>query len=100
MSPGLPEEQIFQLTRGTVTIGRTKDNAVYCLHKSLSRRHAQIDFDGFKATVTDLQSKNGLFFAGMRVSHCTVGEGDKFRCGDIIFLLEGVTARSPRMSVP
>ena len=60
MNPGLPDEQIFPLAPGLVTIGRTKDNTVFCLHKSLSRKHAQIDVDGAKVKVTDLQSKNGI----------------------------------------
>lgn len=99
MNPGLPEEQSFALPVGTITIGRTKDNDVYCLHKSLSRRHAQVDFDGNHVRVTDLQSKNGIFHNGKRVQRCDLHEGDSFRCGDITFLLEGATTRSPKMSV-
>jgi adenylate cyclase len=98
MNPGLPEEQIFPVPRGQgpVTIGRTKDNVVFCLHKSLSRKHAQLEVEGNgRVKVTDLQSKNGLFFNGKRVANCNVGEGDTFRCGDITFLVEGSTIRSP-----
>jgi adenylate cyclase len=100
MNPGLPEEQTFTLAPGSVTIGRTKDNAVFCLHKSLSRKHAQLDFDGVKLRITDLQSKNGIYFNGRRVGRCELAEGDSFRCGDITFLLEGMTTRSPRVSQP
>lgn len=96
MNPGLPEEQTFPLAPGTLTIGRTKDNAVFCLHKSLSRKHAQLDYDGVKLKITDLQSKNGVFFNGRRVGRCELHEGDSFRCGDITFLLEGSTTRSPK----
>lgn len=98
MNPGLPEEQQFILRPGTVTIGRTKDNAVFCLHKSLSRKHAQLEFDGVKVRVTDLQSKNGVFYNGKRVARCEVLEGDSFRCGDITFLVESATTRSPKLS--
>ena len=99
MNPGLPEEQSFALPVGTITIGRTKDNDVYCLHKSLSRKHAQVDFDGTRVRVSDLQSKNGIFHNGKRVQKCDLHEGESFRCGDITFLLEGATTRSPKMSV-
>ena len=95
MNPGLPEEQTMALTPGTVTIGRTKDNHIVCMHKSLSRKHAQVDFDGQKLRVADLQSKNGIFFNGRRVASCELVEGDSFRCGDITFLLEGATTRVP-----
>ena len=98
MNPGLPEEQTFTLAPGSITIGRTKDNAIFCLHKSLSRKHAQLDFDGVKLRITDLQSKNGIYFNGRRVGRCELVEGDSFRCGDITFLLEGMTTRSPRVS--
>ncbi len=95
MNPGTPGEEQFRLTQGTVTIGRTKDNAVFCLHKSLSRRHAQIDFDGVKLRVTDLQSKNGIFVNGKRVRQAELLHGDSFRCGDITFLIEAATTQSP-----
>jgi adenylate cyclase len=100
MNPGLPGEQQFSLVQGTVTIGRTKDNAVFCLHKSLSRKHAQLEFDGVKVKVTDLQSKNGIFVNGKRVSRCELLMGDSFRCGDVTFLLEGATTRSPGFTRP
>lgn len=100
MNPGQPGEQQFRLVQGTVTIGRTKDNAVFCLHKSLSRRHAQIDFDGVKVKITDLQSKNGIFVNGKRVSQCELLQGDSFRCGDITFLIEAATTRSPGLTRP
>ena len=100
MNPGLPEEQSFALPSGSLTIGRTKDNDVCCLHKSLSRRHAKIQFDGSKVRVTDLQSKNGILFNGKRVANCELVEGDSFRCGDITFLLEGATTRSPKLTTP
>lgn len=99
MNPGLPDEQIFPLEPGTVTIGRTKDNEIFCLHKSLSRKHAQLDFDGTTVKVTDLQSKNGVFCNGRRVGRCELEEGDSFRCGDITFLLEGGTTRSPKLTL-
>ena len=90
MNPGLAEQQSFPLAPGArVTIGRTKDNAVLCLHKSLSRTHAELSFDGDRVRLTDLQSKNGVFVNGRRVARAEIGEGDTFRCGDVSFLLEG-----------
>ena len=87
------------LTVGTFTIGRTKDNQVVCMHKSLSRKHAQLTYDGKKLRVSDMQSKNGIFFNGRRVPTCDLVEGDSFRCGDITFLVEGATTRSPKISI-
>ncbi|MBC7052075.1 FHA domain-containing protein, partial [Salmonella enterica subsp. enterica serovar Enteritidis] len=76
MNPGTPEEATCLLSPGTVTIGRTKDNQIICQHKSLSRKHAQLDYDGNKVRLADLQSKNGVFFNGRRVPACELIEGD------------------------
>jgi len=99
LSPGTPDEQSFVLPMGSVTIGRTRDNQVFCTHKSLSRRHAQVDYDGKKVRIADLQSKNGIYFNGKRVPQCELVEGDSFRCGDIMILVEGATTRQPKISV-
>ncbi|MDB4936061.1 MAG: hypothetical protein JWP87_3033 [Labilithrix sp.] len=99
MNPGTAEEETFMLPVGTSTIGRTKDNQIVCMHKSLSRKHAQLDYDGKRVRIADLQSKNGIYFNGKRVPACEILEGDTFRCGDITFLVEGATTRSPRISV-
>ena len=87
------------LSPGSVTIGRTRENQIVCMHKSLSRKHAQVDYDGKKIRIADLQSKNGVYFNGKRVPSCELVEGDSFRCGDITFLIEGATTRSPKISV-
>ncbi len=99
MNPGTAEEEIFTVSVGTSTIGRTKENHIVCMHKSLSRKHAQLDYDGKTLRIADLQSKNGIYHNGKRVPACEVVEGDTFRCGDITFLLEGATTRSPKISV-
>lgn len=96
MYPGLAEQQDFPLTPGArLTIGRTKDNAVLCLHKSLSRTHAEVVYDGSVVQLTDLQSKNGVFVNGRRIARAELGEGDAFRCGDVPFLLEGTSKSDP-----
>lgn len=97
MNPGQPDERVFALSVGTVTLGRTRENAIFCLHKSLSRTHAELHFDGVRLRVTDLQSKNGVFFKGRRVEQCELVEGESFRCGDITFLVEGATIRGSSM---
>lgn len=99
VNPGLPDEQLYPLASGTFTIGRTKDNDICFVHKSLSRTHARIELDGQKIVITDLQSKNGVFHKGRRVARAEVKEGEAFRCGDISFMVESATSRLPKMSV-
>lgn len=100
MNPGQAEQRSFPLPRGTITIGRTHDNEICCLHKSLSRRHARVEFDGRVVRVTDLQSKNGVFYQGRRMPRFELKDGDSFRCGEVTFMLAGVTAKMDALTKP
>jgi adenylate cyclase len=85
LNPGLPGEKIHPLSDGTVTIGRTEDNAIFVLHKSISRKHAQLDVAGARVTLTDLQSKNGTWVNGERIDRRELKPGDQLKCGDVPF---------------
>jgi adenylate cyclase len=101
MNPGESGERTFPLPLGKVTIGRTKDNEVFCLHKSLSRKHAEIESDGARIRITDLASKNGVFVDGRRVRECDLHLGDIFRCGDVRFLVRNTASQTtPRPPPP
>ncbi len=45
-NPGQDDESAVEVRVGATTIGRTKDNDVFVLHKSLSRQHARLEHDG------------------------------------------------------
>ncbi len=88
-NPGQPDERTVDVRVGTTTIGRTKENDVWVLHKSMSRQHARIDHDGARATLVDLDSKNGTFVNGQRVTRVELAPGDSVRCGDVVFEIMG-----------
>ncbi len=50
-----------------LTIGRVADNGIVLDDPAISRHHLRIDWDGERATVTDLGSANGAFLAGSRL---------------------------------
>jgi adenylate cyclase len=100
MNPGMGEEQVFSLAVGRSTIGRTRDNAIVCVHKSLSRVHAALEFDGKHVRVIDLDSKNGVFVRGKRVRTLEIEDGDTFRCGDVNFMLEAGAHDAPPAAEP
>jgi adenylate cyclase len=85
LNAGGADERAFELRRGETSIGRTKDNDVYVLHTSLSRRHAKLEYDGARAVIVDLESKNGTFVEGERVQTRELRSGDRVRCGEIAF---------------
>lgn len=82
-NPGQDDERAVDVRVGATTIGRTKDNDVFVLHKSLSRQHARLEYDGKATFIVDLDSKNGTFVNGTRVNRVEVHPGDAIRCGDV-----------------
>ena len=86
LNPGKPDERVFELgDEGSTSIGRTSQNDVFVLHKSLSRRHAEIQASGDGWLVVDLGSKNGTFVDGVRVSRRELGAAHYIKCGDVVF---------------
>lgn len=56
------------LFAGRNVIGRDPDTAVRVDDRTISRHHAAIVISGHRATIEDLQSKNGTFVEGRRIS--------------------------------
>jgi adenylate cyclase len=89
LNPGLVDERVYELSPGVLSIGRTKDNDVYVLHKSLSRQHARLEVSADGIVLVDLDSKNGTYVNGARVDRRSLSVGDTFRCGDLVFRIAG-----------
>lgn len=75
-----------RLMLGTQTLGRQGE--IGCNDPTLSRRHAEISYDGSSARVADLSSRNGLFVNGERVSAKTLSDGDVVRVGSSVWVAE------------
>lgn len=99
--PGGPDEREVELRPGPNTLGRTSENDVAILHKSLSRAHARIDVDGERISLTDLGSKNGTSVDGVRVERRDLGESHALQFGDVkATFLRGVGAKPPMVDLP
>lgn len=74
-------------------IGREKDRASVCLpHAQVSRLHAQITKSGKGYVITDLNSANGTFINGNRVTTPTALErGDKIVIGPYSLYFDGAS---------
>jgi serine/threonine protein kinase len=59
--------QTFTLDKETVTIGRDKENDLILDDLKISRRHAQITWDGSNHYAMDLNSANGTYLEGARL---------------------------------
>lgn len=59
--------QILELTRRGLTVGRLPDNDLVLDKDAVSRHHLRLDWDGSRATATDLGSTNGTLLEGDRI---------------------------------
>jgi DNA-binding response OmpR family regulator len=68
------------LDKPVTTIGRWEDNDVIIPDRWVSRHHAQIRREGTRHIVEDLDSKNGLFVNGRRVTQpVALEDGDRIQ---------------------
>lgn len=84
---------------GSVKIGRTPDNDIVLNDPSVSRSHAEIKIDGAKITVIDLNSSNGTYVNGIKISRII---SSKANIGIGVFQLEvgGVEASKASAAPP
>lgn len=74
-----------------LTVGRDPTTDIHLDHRSLSRRHAQIERRGAALWVRDLDSHNGTFVNGKRIEEAQVlVEGDIIEVGRYRLSLDGV----------
>lgn len=81
------------LTGPVVVLGREPGMPGTLEDPSVSRRHARLTWDGARATLADLGSKNGTFVRGSRVDGPVVLEdGDDVRLGLVLLVFRGPRA--------
>jgi hypothetical protein len=72
----------------TTTIGRLADNTIVIDSPAVSSHHASVFNDGGLLAVEDLQSTNGTFVNGARVSRRILKHGDVLQVGDHRLVLD------------
>ncbi|WP_239334305.1 ATP-binding cassette domain-containing protein [Frankia sp. CiP3] len=81
----------YPLRRGTMSIGRSNDNDIVVADLLASRRHAEIFVGQSGVHVVDLDSANGTFLNGRKISREAVAQRDIIAVGHHLFQLEGET---------
>ena len=77
-------EREITLAQGRNLLGRTADCVIRVEAVSVSREHARIVVDRQEALIEDLDSKNGTFVNGARVTGTvTLQDGDEIRIGSV-----------------
>ncbi|HLV19846.1 MAG TPA: FHA domain-containing protein [Polyangiaceae bacterium] len=74
---------VVKLVRDEYTIGRAEDNAIRLTERNISRKHAGLRKGGDRWLLTDVQSYNGCYINGTRVSDpAQLEHGDLIQLGD------------------
>jgi diguanylate cyclase (GGDEF)-like protein len=74
----------FPLNGGPMVLGRDELCDIRIVDESVSRRHACIQADGNDYVIADMQSTNGTFVNGQRVSSRRLQDGDYLHIGNCI----------------
>jgi two-component system, NtrC family, sensor kinase len=84
---GRDQGALFDLEEGAIGIGRDAANVIQVHDTEVSRRHAQVQFDGTTCLISDLGSSNGTFVNGKRIDEeCKLVSGDRVQFGNTMML--------------
>src|SRR5215472_4683230 len=81
------------------TIGRVEDNTFQIAEPSVSSHHCEVLLRGAEVVVKDLNSTNGTFINGEKVSESPLKPGQVLRLGQIEMRLEGDGPAGPSKKV-
>jgi len=88
------------LVEGENVVGRAADADVRIATPEVSRRHARIVLRGRRATVEDLQSRNGTFLRGQPVNRPTsLADGDEIAFGPELAVFCSAVENTTRVAV-
>ncbi len=93
---GHDQGTLFEVEDGKQGIGRDPSNQIQVNDTEVSRRHAEVSFDGTACTVVDLDSSNGTFVNGKKISEATpLVTGDKLQVGGTVMLFTDPAENPP-----
>ena len=73
----------LELRVGITTVGRASACDLVISHPTVSRRHAEFDYNGEHCVVNDLGSRSGTLLNGRVVKEADVVAGDVLTLGDV-----------------
>ncbi len=78
------------------TVGRVEDNTFQIADPSVSSHHCEILLKGTDVVVKDLNSTNGTYINGDRISEATLKPGQTLRLGQVDLKLDGPASASKK----
>ena len=79
----------YELNVEKTTVGRVEDNAFQITEPSVSSHHAEIILRGNDVVIKDLNSTNGTFINGEKISEAVLKPGQTLKFGQVELRLEG-----------
>jgi hypothetical protein len=79
----------YPFPKGSITIGRRKENTIVFTNAEVSSSHARIDKVGTDYILTDLQSTNGTYVNSLKVLSHRLSHGDRISIGKNVLLFIG-----------
>lgn len=71
----------FTLSKNITTIGKKEDNDITLSDKTISRKHAEIEYLADSFILRDHDSTNGTYLNGSRVKEAYLSPGDRIKIG-------------------
>jgi hypothetical protein len=93
----------FELNAERTTVGRVEDNLFQIADPSVSSHHAEISLRGTEILVRDLNSTNGTFLNGEKISEVVLKPGQVLRFGQVELKIDDgqpVVAPAPALASP
>ena len=84
-----------ELKTGKTTVGRVEDNMFPIAEPSVSSHHCEVLLRGSEVVVRDLNSTNGTFISGEKVTEKVLKPGQILRLGQVEMRLEADAAGAP-----
>lgn len=78
------------------TVGRVEDNTFHIAEPSVSSHHAEVLLKGSDVVIKDLNSTNGTFINGERITEATLKPGQTLRLGNVEIKLDGPASASKK----
>lgn len=79
----------YELNTERTTVGRVDDNAFQIAEPSVSSHHAEILLRGNDVVIKDLNSTNGTFINGEKITESVLKPGQTLKFGQVELRLEG-----------
>jgi hypothetical protein len=94
LSPGMTG-RTHELTLDKTSVGRLDDNTFQVAEPSVSSHHCEVLLRGSEVAVRDLNSTNGTYISGERVTERTLKPGQILRLGQVEMRLETDAPATP-----